>query len=155
MAEWDPTIYTFYINEVCSNKSIRDYVIKTRMIRVRKHLLLMIVPHTVIIADANKLLLSLYRLAAANFAEAMVLFSQLRGFIETAEVASSVSLNPWKRLANNYLPVEYLGDLKPYGETALAHESGSYRGDCLMQNTEGRTSLDTVPLIHEIFAQNN
>jgi hypothetical protein len=42
--------------------------------------------------------------------------------------------------------LDFLSEFEAIFETALAHESGPYRGDCLMTKTEGRKSHDTVPL---------
>jgi hypothetical protein len=48
--------------------------------------------------------------------------------------------------------LDFLSKFKAIFETALAHESGPYRGDWLMKKTEGRKSRDTVPLmLHNVI----
>jgi hypothetical protein len=61
-----------------------------------------------------------------------------------SDPAVSLTLqNP--NFSNDY--VDFLGEYEAICKTALAHESGPYRGDCFMKNTEGRISRDTFHLI--------
>jgi hypothetical protein len=58
---------------------------------------------------------------------------------ENAEIVSAVSMTPlksfqrcqWHRWNSNI--IDFLGEYEAICETALGHESGPYRGDCLMK----------------------